>query len=68
MEKDRFEIRKLGAATMTSPLPLSNREGDKLFNFVSDADRVVFKTAIKDFTKCLQSGDAPLSVEKAGPR
>src|SRR5210317_1001962 len=68
MNKDRFEIRNLGPANLSSPLPLSNRDGDKLFNFISDADRVVFNTAIKDFSRCVQSGDAPLSVEKAGPR
>jgi 6-phosphofructokinase 1 len=68
MEKDRFEIRTLGPATLPSPLPLSNSEGDQLFNFVTDADRVVFNTAIRDFSRCLQTGDAPLSVEKAGPR
>lgn len=68
MEKDRFQIRTLGPATLPSPLPLSNKEGDQLFNFVTDADRVVFNTAIRDFSRCLQTGDAPQSVEKAGPR
>jgi len=39
-----------------------------LFNFVTDEDRVVFNTAIRDFSRCLTTGDAPQSVEKAGPR
>ena len=68
MNKDRFEIRNLGQASLPSPLPLSNKDGDKLFNFISDDERVVFKTAIKDFARCVETGDAPLSVEKAGPR
>jgi 6-phosphofructokinase 1 len=68
MSKDRFEIRNLGPANLSSPLPLGNEDGDQLFNFISDAERVVFNTAIKDFARCVQSGDAPLSVEKAGPR
>ena len=68
MEKDRFEIRNLGPATLPSPLPLSNKAGDQLFNFVTDADRVVFNTAFRDFSRCLQTGDAPQAVEKAGPR
>jgi 6-phosphofructokinase 1 len=68
MEKDRFEIRNLGPANLPSPLPLSNSAGDQLFNFVTDADRVVFNTAIRDFSRCLQTGDPPQSVEKAGPR
>jgi len=68
MENDRFKIHNLGPATLPSPLPLSNKEGDQWFNFVTDADRVVFNTAIRDFSRCLQTGDAPQSVEKAGPR
>lgn len=68
MEHNRFQIPNLGHAALTSPLPLSNEKGDNLFNFVTDAEQVVFNTAARDFARCLEAGEAPLAVEKAGPR
>ncbi len=68
MDHNRFQIPNLGPANLTSPLPLSNEVGDHLFNFVSDAEQVVFNTAARDFARCLESGEPPLAVEKAGPR
>ena len=68
MDTNRFQIPNLGTAPLTSPLPLSNEVGDHLFNFVTDADQVVFNTAARDFARCLESGEMPLAVEKAGPR
>ncbi len=68
MDHNRFQIPNLGPATLTSPLPLSNEVGDHLFNFVTDTEQVVFNTAARDFARCLESGEAPLAVAKAGPR
>lgn len=68
MNKDRFSIRQLGKAVHRSPLPLSSEVGDQLFNFVTDEDRIVFDTSLKSFDRCLEEGEAPPSLVKAGPR
>ena len=68
MKKDPFKIRTLGSATRLSPLPLSSNPGDQLFNFVTDAQKIVFKTSLEVYTQALHEGTEPLAVEKAGPR
>jgi 6-phosphofructokinase 1 len=68
MKINGFEIPSLGKASHQSPLPLSSVEGDQLFNFVRESDRVVFNTSLQAYEQSLQSGEVPLSLEKAGPR
>ncbi len=56
MKEDRFEIRSLGKAIQPSPLPLSSVQGDQLFNFVRDTDRVIFNTSLSEVAGNLQDG------------
>ena len=64
----RFEIKTLGSPTYRSPLPLSSAQGDNLFNFVEDSDRILFDTSVSEFDRCKAENIDPMSVEKAGPR
>lgn len=68
MEQQPFEIQSLGEATRISPLPLSSERGDNRFNFVSDEQRVLFKTSATEFNRCLEEGRRPAVMQKAGPR
>ncbi|MFD2100734.1 ATP-dependent 6-phosphofructokinase [Flagellimonas iocasae] len=66
--KNHFQIENLGPAKFKSPLQLSKVKGDKIFNFISDADRFVFDLSMERYNHCLQTGETPLCLEKAGPR
>jgi 6-phosphofructokinase 1 len=47
---------------------LSTVKGDNIFNFVSDADRLIFDPSISYFNQCLANKEEPVCLEKAGPR
>ncbi|MBO0322976.1 ATP-dependent 6-phosphofructokinase [Muricauda sp. CAU 1633] len=66
--KNQFQIENLGPAKFKSPLQLSEVKGDKIFNFIRDADRFVFDLSLEGYNQCLQKGEEPLCLEKAGPR
>jgi 6-phosphofructokinase 1 len=64
----KFQIESLGTPHYRSPLKLSTVKGDNIFDFVSDADRLVFDLSMEYYNHCLKTGEAPLCLEKAGPR
>lgn len=64
----KFQIESLGTPHYKSPLKLSTVKGDNIFDFVSDADRLVFDLSMEYYNQCLKTGEAPLCLEKAGPR
>ncbi|RYC50588.1 ATP-dependent 6-phosphofructokinase [Flagellimonas olearia] len=64
----KFQIESLGMPHYKSPLKLSTVKGDNIFDFVSDADRLVFDQSMEYYNHCLKTGEAPLCLEKAGPR
>lgn len=66
--EDRFKVPVLGKCTVKSPLSLSHVEGDGIFDYLTDEDRVLHDASLKEFKKCLDEGREPLSFEKAGPR
>lgn len=66
--KNQFQIENLGLPKFKSPLQLSKVKGDKIFNFISDKDRFVFDLSLEGYNQCLQKGEEPLCLEKAGPR
>ncbi|BDW92808.1 ATP-dependent 6-phosphofructokinase [Muricauda ruestringensis] len=65
---DRFNIENLGAPQYRSPLKLSTVEGDQIFNFVSESNRLVFDLSMEHYNQCLTDGVQPVCLEKAGPR
>ncbi|WP_318309418.1 ATP-dependent 6-phosphofructokinase [Flagellimonas crocea] len=65
---NRFKIESLGASEYKSPLQLSTVKGDRIFNFVSESDRLVFDLSMDYYNQCLNDGEAPVCMEKAGPR
>jgi 6-phosphofructokinase 1 len=68
MEHGEYDIPILGKRTLKSPLNLSQTEGDGLFEYVTDEDRVVYDTTLQNYVKCREQGELPISFEKAGPR
>ena len=67
-EESRFFIPTLGVAEILSPLELSKVQGDNIFNFVSDEDRMVYDLSIQEYQRCLRDGEEPPCIERAGPR
>jgi 6-phosphofructokinase 1 len=60
-----FNVSTLGKPSIQSPISLSTTAGDKIFNFVSEAEKILLSVSLKDFNK---NEGAPESLEKAGPR
>jgi 6-phosphofructokinase 1 len=67
-EAKRFDIPTLGKAEVLSPLELSKVQGDNIFNFVNDQDRLVLDLSLEEYRRSLKEGNEPLCLEKAGPR
>ncbi|MDE3743682.1 ATP-dependent 6-phosphofructokinase [Maribacter polysaccharolyticus] len=65
---EKFDIDVLGEATYDSPLGLSKRKGDDIFNFVTDNDRILRHISLKDHDNCVNENLEPVTLEKAGPR
>ncbi|MCO5724755.1 ATP-dependent 6-phosphofructokinase [Robiginitalea marina] len=67
-QQDPFEVRKLGTVSRPSPLPLSSEDGDQLFNFVDDSEKILFNTSLGEYSRSRSEGESLPAVEKAGPR
>ena len=63
-----FQNRNLGVPKFKSPLQLSTVRGDNIFNFVDEEEKFVFDLSKDNYTHCLEKGEEPLCLEKAGPR
>ncbi len=63
-----FDIRTLGTASFDSPIHLSKQQGDKIFNFVSDKERILYDVTLEQFQTSVAQDTQPLCMEKAGPR
>ena len=62
-EKNIFNIENLGAPKYRSPLQLSTVKGDRIFNFVSESDRLVFDLSMDYYNHCLNDGESPVCME-----
>ncbi|TXD83211.1 ATP-dependent 6-phosphofructokinase [Subsaximicrobium wynnwilliamsii] len=60
-----FTVSTLGEPSVQSPISLSTIKGDKIFNFVSEAEKILLSVSLKAFN---EHNGAPASLEKAGPR
>ncbi|MDP4266095.1 MAG: ATP-dependent 6-phosphofructokinase [Bacteroidota bacterium] len=67
---NNFNVDKLGKCAVKSPFNLSHNyeEGDDLFDYIEDDERILYEKTIKCFNKYKETGEEPVSFEKAGPR
>ena len=63
-----FDIFNLGKPLVQSPIELSKTKGDKIFNFVTDEDKILYSVSLSEFQRCLNLNEQPDCLEKAGPR
>lgn len=68
MKDNTLTIQNLGTNNIHSPIALSTKNGDRIFNFVEDESRVLLDVSLSHFSECSQEGAQPLSAETAGAR
>lgn len=68
MKYSDFLVNSLGKGNVISPLKQSPRTDSPVYKFVDDDDRIIYDTSVADFYKCKESGEIPVSFEKAGPK
>jgi 6-phosphofructokinase 1 len=68
MTNEDFIVKSLGKGTVKSPLHLSVKKGDGVYDYVTDDDRILHDDSLENFLKCKESNCTPISFEKAGPR
>ena len=61
------EVKELGNGTVKSPLKPLSIADDRLYGFTNKNDRILFDTSLENFLQCKESGEVPISFEKAGP-
>lgn len=68
MKYEDFLVQTLGNNNVVTPLKQRQREDSPVYKFVEDNDRILYDASIEYFNKCRETGDMPISFEKAGPK
>lgn len=68
MKYEDFLVTTLGKGSVVSPLKQSQRADNPVYKFVNDSERILFDASIENFNNCRDTGELPVSFEKAGPR
>lgn len=64
---DNFLVSNLGERKIISPIQLSVNNGDGIFNYLDESDRIIFNPNLAELKNTLDSNIEPISFEKAGP-
>ncbi len=67
MKYEDFIVTTLGKGSVVSPLKVSQREDSPVYKFVNDNERILYEVSLDDFNRYKESGETPVSFEKAGP-
>jgi 6-phosphofructokinase 1 len=68
MNQNDFSVKNLGRTSIKSPLKQTAKKYGPVFKFVDDSERILYDTSLANFHRCKDSGEEPVSFEKAGPR
>jgi 6-phosphofructokinase 1 len=68
MKYEDFLVTSLGKGNVVSPLKQSQRADSPVYKFVEDNERILYDVSMDYFNKCRETGEAPVSFEKAGPK
>jgi 6-phosphofructokinase 1 len=68
MKYEDFLVTSLGKGGVISPLKNNQRANSPVYKFVSDNERILYDVSLETFKKCIETGETPVSFEKAGPR
>ena len=66
-KKYNFQVPRLGEATIPSPIKMSTTLGDRLANYVTDDEYILYDVdvSLSERTRCFEEAEL---LEKAGPR
>ena len=68
MKYEDFLISSLGKGGVISPLKHSHQADSPVYQFVDDSERILYDVSLDNFNRCRETGEIPLTFEKAGPR
>lgn len=68
MKYEDFLVTSLGKCGVVSPLKSEQREDSPVYKFVEDHERILFDVSAESFSKYHETGEQPISFEKAGPK
>lgn len=68
MNYEDFEVKVIGNGVRRSPLKPSINQDETSFGFIENEDRVLMDASLENFNRCHETGETPISFEKAGPR
>jgi 6-phosphofructokinase 1 len=68
MKYEDFLVATLGKGNVISPLKQSQRPDSPVYKFVRDDERVLYDVSVEYFHHCRETGEIPVSFEKAGPK
>ncbi len=67
MVHEDFIVKTLGRPNIKTPLVKTIKNYSLLYRFVEEGERIIYDVSLENFNRCLQTGETPLSFEKAGP-
>jgi 6-phosphofructokinase 1 len=68
MKYEDFLVSSLGKGGVVSPLKHTRRVDNPVYKFVDDSERILYDVSLDNYKKCHETGELPVSFEKAGPR
>lgn len=68
MKYEDFLVTSLGKGGVVSPLKNTQRADSPLYKFIDESERILYDASLENFNKCIDTGNLPVSFEKAGPR
>jgi 6-phosphofructokinase 1 len=68
MKYEDFLVSTLGKGGVISPLRHTHRPENPVYKFVDDSERILYDVSLEYFRKCHETGEQPVSFEKAGPK
>ncbi len=68
MKYEDFLVTTLGKGNVTSPLKQTQKTDSPVYKFVEDHERIIYEVSTEYFNKCRETGETPVSFEKAGPK
>ena len=68
MKYEDFLVPSLGKGNVISPLKNKQRADSPVYKFVNDNERILYDVSVDNFRKCKETGEIPVSFEKAGPK
>ncbi len=67
MKQEDFYVKTLGSNNVKSPLLQTPRADSPTYRFITETDRILYDNSLDGHKKCKETGEEPISFEKAGP-